>query len=289
MNYDFNKLITLLHKDNEIKLFCKKYNLTNEEILNNLGKFKAQEENNKICAPCLGKSCAMDPYGMKSKLNYDDNKVELIYYRCPLLENNLLNLNLDYFPDNHEFFNNDIHIIPKRAKALRYIQEFEDNYKKGVFTKGIFFYGAFGTGKTYLMFYLAKKLAQKGVKVLFAYYPDLVRQMKSGLSNNELEGIIIKLKNAEVLCLDDVGAENNNAFIRDEVLGPILQVRLHNNLPVCMTSNLSFQGLGKHFSESRDEIDLIKSGRIMERLRYLMKELKIDDINYRSENNDKKD
>ena len=113
--------------------------------------------------------------------------------------------------------------------------------------------------------------------------------MKSGLSNNELEGIIIKLKNAEVLCLDDVGAENNNAFIRDEVLGPILQVRLHNNLPVCMTSNLSFQGLGKHFSESRDEIDLIKSGRIMERLRYLMKELKIDDINYRSENNDKKD
>ena len=85
--------------------------------------------------------------------------------------------------------------------------------------------------------------------------------------------------------LDDVGAESNSAFIRDEVLGPILQYRLHENLPVCMTSNFSILELQNHFSATRDQIDLIKSARICERLRYLMSEVKLSDKNYRNEVN----
>ena len=122
---------------------------------------------------------------------------------------------------------------------------------------------------------------QKGKKVIFAYYPELVREVKSSIANNTLEQLIIKLKNIDALFLDDFGAELNSSFIRDEFLGPILQYRMTAGLPVFMTSNYDVQTLKKHLSETKEETNVIKAERILERIVYMMQVIKLEDQNYR--------
>jgi primosomal protein DnaI len=131
------------------------------------------------------------------------------------------------------------------------------------------------------LWYLAKELTKKQVKVIIVYYPDLVRTIKSYITTSNFEPLINRLKYIDVLMLDDVGAENNSGFIRDEVLGPILQFRRDANLPVCMSSNYDFDLLQKHFSETKEEINQTKSGRIIERIKSLMTPIKLDEKNHR--------
>ena len=48
-------------------------------------------------------------------------------------------------------------------------------------------------------------MVSSNAKVIFAYYPDLVRKIKSLIGKTEFEEIIDELKNIEVLILDDFG------------------------------------------------------------------------------------
>ena len=91
----------------------------------------------------------------------------------------------------------------------------------------------------------------------------------------------VKLKNTDVLFLDDFGGELNSGFIRDEFLGPILQYRMIAGLPVFMSSNYDIKSLTSHLAETKEENNVIKAGRIIERIVYMMKVVKLEDINYR--------
>ena len=113
-------------------------------------------------------------------------------------------------------------------------------------------------------------------------YPDLMRQIKSEIYGRA-EEIIAELKTVDILIFDDIGSENNTPYIRDDVLSPVLQYRMDNDLPVFMTSNLNFNELSKHFSETNNELDDMKGRRIIERIKYLMKPFEIKGENYRSD------
>jgi primosomal protein DnaI len=210
-------------------------------------------------------------------------KIDVEYFECPKAEHIQHDrIQMLYYPDKPDFKGKSLDIREDRAAAIKAIMNFKINYRKGRFTKGIYFHGPFGTGKTFLMYYLAKELSKKNINVIIAYYPDLVRNIKSSIGNNEMEKIINDLKYIDVLMLDDIGAENNTAFIRDEVLGPILQFRLESNLPVCFTSNLNLLLLKEHYMESKDEINQINSDRIIERIRFLTYEVEVRGENYRN-------
>jgi len=272
----------IINKDSSIKNFCHQHKINDEQLLNYFGKLMIQLENNKICGNCDGKECKMDPLAFQTELVYEDNRVNLLYIKCDKFVGGGINsIDMLHFPNSQQFYNQKLILHASRAIAFKYIDEFKTNYKEGVFSKGIYFHGIFGTGKTFLMLQLAKNLAAQGVNVMVAYYPDLVRFIKSSIGTSELEKTINKMKYVEILMLDDVGAENNTSFIRDEVLGPVLQFRLQSNKPVFMTSNLNFDLLRKHFMESKDQTDAIKSDRIVERIRYLMYSVELDDRNYR--------
>ncbi|HEY8395783.1 MAG TPA: ATP-binding protein [Bacilli bacterium] len=285
MSEENKKLLSMLFEDPVIGDFCKQNQLTDDDIINNIGKFIIQKENNILAQGCSADRCNVGPDGLHTALTFQDGKVELKSVPCPKFEQYGEYLDLRYFPESEEFIHQELIINRERAGAISKMTNFLNEYKKGKFIKGIYFNGPFGTGKTFLMMTLAKNLSKKGVKVFMAYFPDLARFMKSSISTGELEKIIRDLKNCDVLMLDDVGAESNSAFIRDEVLGPILQYRMHENLPVCMTSNFSIKDLQNHFSETKNEIDVVKSARICERIRFLMYEVMLSDKNYRSGSN----
>ena len=76
--------------------------------------------------------------------------------------------------------------------------------------------------------------------------------------------------------MDDIGADAMSSWIRDEVFGVILQYRMQEQLPTFFSSNFSMQELEKHLSVTqRGESEPLKAKRIMERIRYLTKEIQM--------------
>lgn len=270
------EFIEIIKKDKEVNKFASE--LTADELEMNICLLLEQVKANKVCENCKGKKeCLSDVYEMQSYLIKNTSIVTREYFDCGY-KNNVISNGLDilYFPDQMEL--GDLILSDKRKGIFDAINA----YKESDGSKGIYLYGSFGSGKTYLLLSLAKYLAtKKNKKVIFAYYPELVREAKSSIANNTLEQLIVKLKNIDVLMLDDFGGELNSSFIRDEFLGPILQYRMMAGLPVFMTSNYDIKSLTAHLSETKDESNIIKAQRIIERILYMMKVVQLTDGNYR--------
>ena len=84
------------------------------------------------------------------------------------------------------------------------------------------------------------------------------------------------------VAFDDFGAESCSAFVRDEILGPILQERMNNHLPTFMTSNLDDDNLIDHLSETSKSTDVLRSTRIRARMQALMNFVELTGKNYRN-------
>jgi primosomal protein DnaI len=165
----------------------------------------------------------------------------------------------------------------ERTQAFEKAQFFLDNYKKDHYEKGLFIYGRYGTGKSYLLSAIAQELALKNVAVLFVYVPDLIRSIRQGMNDGNLEERINKLKQADILMLDDFGGENMSAWFRDEIIVPVLQYRLSAKLPVFLSSNFSLVQLLEALTLQKDETNRMKAGRLIQRLKDLMHYIKLSE------------
>lgn len=162
----------------------------------------------------------------------------------------------------------------ERKEAYLKVSRFIDLFKEGKASKGLYLYGRYGTGKTYLLSAIAEEVS-RDKKVLFIYFPDLVRTMKSSIATNELEANVTALKTCDLLIFDDVGSENMTAWFRDEILAPILQFRLASSLPLLISSNFSQRELFEFMASSRNDVDMMKSTRIVHRIRELTEEVSL--------------
>lgn len=154
----------------------------------------------------------------------------------------------------------------ERKNVLKKAMEFTEAFEKGKFIKGLYIFGKYRTGKTYLLSAIVNELAKKEVKSIFAYFPDLIRFLKSAISDHTLEQKVKALKTCDLLVLDDLGSENMTPWFRDEVFGPILQHRLSVGLPILISSNLNIKGLINNYVDSGNEIDKLKATRLISRI-----------------------
>ena len=155
----------------------------------------------------------------------------------------------------------------KRIEIIKWLKSFYDNYPKE--KKGLFLHGSFGSGKTYLISALLNELAKKNYDSVIVYYPELLTKLKSSFDvegESNYSDLINQLKKADLLLLDDLGAETVTNWSRDEILGTILQYRMENNLSTFITSNLNIEELEVHLSLVKNNMDKVKSRRIIERI-----------------------
>ena len=149
--------------------------------------------------------------------------------------------------------------------------------------KGLFLYGKFGVGKSYLLSAVANELAEMNVKSVLVFVPEFMREMKQAIGDQTLQEKVDYVKKANVLMLDDIGAEAMSSWTRDEVLGTILHYRMAEKLPTFMTSNFSYSELQHHLTYSqRGEKEDLKAARVMERIRALTVPVKLDGRNRRN-------
>lgn len=175
----------------------------------------------------------------------------------------------------------DIYIEDKnRFKTIKWLKKFLETYKSDPNQKGLYLFGNFGCGKTYLIAAAFNELAKQNVKSAIVFWPDLLRNLKSKFQGN-YEEEIERLKKVPLLCLDDIGAETTTSWSRDEVLCPIIQYRMQEHLPTFFTSNLDYKTLEQHFSISKDGIESIKARRIVERIKQLTEPIEMISENLR--------
>lgn len=136
--------------------------------------------------------------------------------------------------------------------------------------KGFYLYGKFGVGKSFVLGALANELASIKMRSVVVFVPEFLREMKNAIGDNTLNEKIDYIKKAPVLMLDDLGAETMTAWTRDEILGTIFHYRMAEQLPTFITSNFNYEELEHHLAQSqKGDIEVVKAGRIMERIKAL--------------------
>lgn len=179
----------------------------------------------------------------------------------------------------------DTALTKEREDVIRELLNFIEAYKTDSTTyhKGLYLAGPFGVGKTYMMGALANELSENGIETTLVNVPTYSAEIKQAIATNTVEAKLVLIKNTPILVLDDIGAEMNSAWFRDEVLMVILQHRMLQELPTFFTSNFTIDQLEAHFAHSnKGDQELLKAKRLIERIRFLAKEYFVDGQNHRN-------
>lgn len=235
----------------------------------------------KTCCGCGNtENCQNVLKGFVPRLHIVRNLIEVKYERCEqkviederrsvanmissmhmpkdVLQATLENLVTDE-PSRREIF----------KKAVEFIDEYQSTGKLPA--KGFYIYGPFGVGKSFILGALANELAALQIRSIVVFMPEFLRELKNSIQDQTLNEKIDFVKKAPVLMLDDIGAETMTAWTRDEILSTILHYRMSEQLPTFMTSNFNYDELEAHLAQSKSgDIDVVKAGRIIERIRAL--------------------
>ena len=216
--------------------------------------------------------------GFEPKLILSQGFIDIDYIKCPqkLIEDERRNVTnmIDsmHMPKDvmearlHdvdlEHDNSRIIVVEAAAQFLSEVSETGELPERG-----LYIYGPFGTGKSYILGAVANELANLRIRTVVVYLPEFLREMKQSIKDQTLNEKIDFVKKAQVLMLDDFGAESMSAWARDEVIGTILQYRMSEKLPTFITSNFNFDELQHHLTYTqRGEKEEVKAARLMERI-----------------------
>lgn len=171
--------------------------------------------------------------------SYKDSKIENI-----IKVENFDNFNLNLFRKSRQ---DDEEISPyENMKELRdELQEYAENFDKD--SVNLYIYGPVGTGKTYLLNSIAKEVMDRGHSVVYLPESDLVSNILEhrfaySESKQKLRGKIDMIYEADLLIIDDLGANSTNETSISAVF-EALNKRLVNKLPVIISSNLDTEEL----------------------------------------------
>ncbi|XJS09873.1 hypothetical protein ACF3NG_06920 [Aerococcaceae bacterium WGS1372] len=167
--------------------------------------------------------------------------------------------------------------------AERFLANFIENYQYGSKQKGMWLHGEQGIGKTHLMGYFTTLLKMNNIGFTFANSVQLYKDMLEVQRNfsKDVNKNVWKLKGAEVLIVDDLGAEKSSDFMINDVLFEIMDYRMNKGLPTFATSNFTKHDYIEHVLNKR-MVAPMDGKRLKERLDTLMTEVQMSGTNRRN-------
>ena len=282
--FDYQKLVQQILADPDIAAFISREQLSPTEIQRSISKFNQYiterdrfllEDQNYIAK------------GYKPILVKNEGYADVSYEETPeLIEQEKLKnikdrINLINLPSSLKDASfAQIDLKKNRDEIFERLANFVADYPN--YQKAVYLYGDFGIGKSYLMAALAHELSvERGASTTLVHYPSFVLDVKNAISSGLVKDKIDQVKTAQVLILDDIGAEQSSPWMRDEILQVILQHRMQENLPTFFTSNFSFADLERHFANSKNGDETWQAKRVMERIKFLAQEVHLEGENRR--------
>ncbi|MDU2559547.1 primosomal protein DnaI [Streptococcus mitis] len=284
--FHYQDLVQKIMKDPDVAAFIQQESLTPEELNRSISKFNQYiTERDKFLRGDTDyiakgyKPILVMNHGY-ADVSYEEtpeliaaekeaaikNRLKLINLPATLKKASLAQVDLD-----------DLGRLPVFEKLLAFVEQYP------AIQKGLYLYGDFGVGKSFMVAALAHDLSEKrGVSSTLLHYPSFVIDVKNAIGDGNVKTLVDEIKLSEVLILDDIGAEQSTAWVRDEILQVILQYRMQENLPTFFTSNFNFEELEQHFAKGKHGNDETwEARRVMERLRYLAEETRLEGVNRR--------
>ena len=284
--FQYQDLVQQIVKDPDVAAFIQKESLSQEELNRSISKFNQYiTERDKF----LRGDTDYIARGYKPILVMNHGYADVSYEETPELiaaekeaaikkRLNLINLpsslkNISFL----DVYRDDVARLTVLNKMIKFVNDYPEN------RKGLYLYGDFGVGKSFMVAALAHDLSEKrGVSSTLLHYPSFVIDVKNAIGDGNVKSLVDEIKQAEVLIFDDIGAEQSTPWVRDEVLQVILQYRMQEDLPTFFTSNFSFEDLEKHFAKGKNGNDETwEARRVMERIRYLAEETRLEGENRR--------
>lgn len=284
--FQYQDLVQQIMKDPDVAAFIQKESLSPEELNRSISKFNQYiTERDKF----LRGDADYIARGYKPILVMNHGYADVSYEETPELiaaekeaaiKNRLKLINLPASLKKAKLAQIDLDDLG-RLPIFERLYSFVDLYPN--IRKGLYLYGDFGVGKSFMMAALAHDLSEKrGASTTILHYPSFVIDVKNAIGEGSVKTLVDEIKLAEVLVLDDIGAEQSTPWVRDEILQVILQYRMQEDLPTFFTSNFNFQDLEKHFSKGKNGNDETwEARRVMERIRYLAEETRLEGENRR--------
>ncbi|MFB9327374.1 primosomal protein DnaI [Paenibacillus aurantiacus] len=266
------------------KLRAKHPELDVDTIRLNLNRVYQHVKEYRVCSNCPGlDNCPNDFEGhytmlscetIAGQVQLDDRRVPCKKLLARQRENQIRGRIRSFYVDERaleqgysaeEILFNDTERLKAAGQVMEYIGRTKE---EGLQKQGLFLSGSFGTGKTFLMCYMLHELAKEGYTGAIVYMPDFVEDLKALMHEpGKLKETVDLMKDTDLLVFDDMGAENLNPWVRDHVLGAILNYRM-NRKPTFYTSNYDLDMLEQHFSFTNKEgEELHKGRRLMDRVR----------------------
>lgn len=116
-------------------------------------------------------------------------------------------------------------------------QNFVEQFLQGEQQGGLLFCGNVGTGKTFFACCIANALFQKGIPVAVTNLATIITQLQDFETKNK---VIPRLARMKLVVLDDLGAERNTSFGKEQVFN-VIDSLVRSDTEVIVTSNLSPQ------------------------------------------------
>ncbi len=163
----------------------------------------------------------------------------------PLELSSFEDFDLNYYPNeniNGENPFDEMSLVFNNCK--RYAENFDED------SASLYFFGRTGLGKTHLSLAIANEAIKKGYNVLYGSvitFLNKIEKEKFGKTDSfETEDVLI---NADLLILDDLGAEFSTPFIVSAIYN-IINNRIARGVPTIISSNLSPEELKARYPES---------------------------------------
>ena len=281
----YQQLYQEIVSDTEVAAFIKKEGLTQKEITLSISKFLEYISQRDLFVKqdeayiAKGYQPVLVMNEGYADVSYLETEELVEYRRLEAIKNRIQLINMPASLKNvtvADIDKNDENRVEVMLAITDIVKRFEEK------PKALYIYGNFGIGKSYLMAYLANLLSKTYLQsTTMLHYPTFVVDIKNAIKDGSVKERIDEIKLAQVLVLDDIGAEQHSPWVRDDVLQVILQYRMQENLPTFFTSNFSFDDLERHFASGKSGDETWQAKRVMERIRYLARDLQLKGNNRR--------
>lgn len=270
-------------EDKKFKEFINFLKIDDDLLMKYTSRLKEASFEFHNCMNCKGLAeCKNKVKGFILMPSRDKNRVCFSYLGCNYTKEESYKENVVLFDVPKAIKNASFKNLYKDKNRIELIKRMK-SYLSNYFTnkeKAIYLHGSFGSGKTYLVAALLNELAKKEVKGIVIHLPEFLRGLKESFSSDYSEKFDA-IKKVPILLIDDIGAEYLTSWARDEVLEPILQYRMDENLATFFTSNFTIDELENHLAVTSNSIDRVKAKRIIERIKQLSEPIELVSKNYR--------
>lgn len=250
-----------IKNDKDIKEFIKTHELDDIEVKDNLTLFSSYiSERNKGggMVPVLIYE-GYNHVALSYKFKDDDQQQRVLDKVSTALRFDESNKDLKglTFSDLDQDENN--------APFIKSFQLWIDDYSYKSESKGVWLSGTFGIGKTYVMGALANELNKKGAGVVLTSTTSLLNEIKESYDFSASYNPLESAKRAEVLIIDDIGAERLNEWSFTQ-LYDLIEYRMQQKKPTFFTSNYS---IDDYMEIVKGVVSLEDAGRYENRIRTL--------------------